>query len=114
MRSTCVSLTLQRAGLAPVLNTDDFGCWEAALATTLGHHHSELLDARDPFEAHFRIGQLGPYGVMHLRGQGRLRLLREQWGHSVLWLPLRGLSEERINGSPWLGDAMQGQTSEEI
>lgn len=51
--------------------------------------------------------------------------LREQWGHSVLWLPLRGLSEERINGSPWLaepgmgllfqpGDRMQGETSEEI
>lgn len=108
-----------------MLNTDDFGCWEAALATTLGHHRSELLDARDPFAAHFRIGQLGPYGVMHLRGRGRLRLLREQWSHSVLWLPLRGLSEERINGSPWLaepgtgllfqpGDAMQGQTSEEI
>ncbi|MFM9047024.1 MAG: helix-turn-helix domain-containing protein [Cyanobium sp.] len=108
-----------------MLHTDDFGCWDAALATTLGHHRSVLLDARQPFEAHFRMGWLGPYGVMHLRGRGRLRLLREQCGHSVLWLPLRGLGEERINGSPWLaepgngllfqpGDGMQGDTSEEI
>ncbi|MFM7313019.1 MAG: hypothetical protein ACKO0M_07615 [Cyanobium sp.] len=108
-----------------MLDTDDFGCWDAALASTLGHHRSELLDPREPFEAHFRIGQLGPYGVLHLQGRGRVRLLREQCGGSVLWLPLQGMSEERINGCTWLaepgsgllfqsGDAMQGVTSEEI
>ena len=108
-----------------MLDTDDYGCWDAALATTLGHHRSDLIEPRQPFEAHFRIGQLGPYSVLHLRGRGRLRLQREQCGASVLWLPLRGLSQERINGHTWLaepgsgllfqpGDAMQGETSEEI
>jgi len=116
---------VQGPGLATVLDTHDFGCWEAALATAVGHHRSERLDRQEPFEARFRIGRLGPYGVLHLRGRGRVRLLREQCGSSVLWLPLRGLSEERINGMPWLaepgtgllfqsGDAMAGETSEEI
>ncbi len=108
-----------------MLDTNDFGLWDATLATTLGHHRSVLLDGREPFAAHFRIGQLGPYGVLHLHGRGRVRLLREQCGCSVLWLQRRGLNEERINGSAWLaepgtgllfqpGDAMQGETSEEI
>lgn len=108
-----------------MLDTDDFGRWDAVLASTLGHHRSSLLDVREPFKAHFRVGQLGAYGVLHLSGRGRVRLLREQSGASVLWLPLRGLSEERINGGTWLaepgsgllfqpGDAMRGETSEEI
>ncbi|MFM7236958.1 MAG: helix-turn-helix domain-containing protein [Cyanobium sp.] len=124
-RSRSIAHGLHGPGLTPVLDTNDFVCWDAALATTLGHHRSVLLDARERFEAHFQIGQLGPYGVMHLHGRGRVRLLREQCGASVLWLPLRGLSEERINGRAWLaepgsgllfqpGDAMQGETSEEI
>lgn len=108
-----------------MLDTNDFGLWDATLATTLGHHRSVLLDGREPFAAHFRIGRLGPYGVLHLHGRGRVQLLREQCGCSVLWLQRRGLNEERINGSAWLaepgtgllfqpGDAMQGETSEEI
>jgi hypothetical protein len=120
-----LTASLQGPGLAPVLDTNDFGLWDATLATTLGHHRSVLLDGREPFAAHFRIGQLGPYGVLHLHGRGRVRLLREQCGCSVLWLQRRGLNEERINGSAWLaepgtgllfqpGDAMQGETSEEI
>lgn len=111
--------------MANVLDTDDFSEWQTSLATTIGHHHSALINARDPFEAHFRVGQIGPFGVLHLSGCGRVRLLREQCGFSVLWLPLRGLSAERINGCGWLaepgsgllfqpGDAMQGETSEEI
>lgn len=116
---------LQGDGLATVLHTHDFGCWEAAVASALGHHRSALLQAAEPFSAHFRAGQVGGFGVLHLRGRGRLRLRREQRHQCVLWLPLQGLSQERINGCDWLaepgtgllfhpGDAMEGETSEEI
>jgi AraC-like DNA-binding protein len=111
--------------LATVLHTDDFGCWQSALANTLGHHRSELLSPAKAFRAHFRMGSLGPFTVLHLQGRGRLRLNREQREQSLLWLPLRGISEERINGQSWLaepgsgllfqpGDAMEGQTGELI
>lgn len=106
-----------------MLHTDDFGCWENALASTLGHHRSELLSPARPFHAHFRMGRIGAITVLHLQGCGRLRLNREQREQSVLWLPLQGLTEERINGRTWLaepgtgllfqpGDVMEGQTSE--
>jgi len=116
---------LDGAGLITVLNTHDFGCWEASVANTLGHHRSELLSSPDQFQAHFRVGRVGAFSVLHLKSRGRLRLNREQREHSVLWLPLRGISEERINGESWLaepgtgllfqpGDAMEGETSERI
>lgn len=116
---------LQGAGLATVLRTDDFGCWEASVASTLGHHRSERLEPARPFQAHFRMGRLGAFTVLHLQGRGRLRLIREQCEQSVLWLPLRGISEERINGQLWQaepgsgllfhpGDALEGQTSEQL
>ncbi len=112
-------------GLALDLDTEDFSCWEAAVATTLGHHRSELLSTREPFRARFRIGQLGSYGVLHLQGQGQVRLIREQHHHSVLWLPMRGMTLETINGDTWLaepgtgllfvpGDWMVGDTSQEL
>lgn len=116
---------LQGDGLTTTLQTDDFSCWEAAVASTLGHHRSDLRQATESFAARFRVGQLGGFGVLHLNGRGRLRLSREQCRHSVLWLPLRGMSEERINGQLWLaepgtgllfqpGDVMVGETSEEL
>jgi AraC-like DNA-binding protein len=116
---------LSGEGLALDLDTEDFSCWEAAVATTLGHHRSELVSADEPFHARFRIGQLGGYGVLHLWGRGRLRLSREQHRHSVLWLPMRGMTQETINGEPWLaepgtgllfvpGDGMVGDTSQEL
>lgn len=95
------------------------------MASTLGHHCSELLQASEPFAARFRVGALGGYGVLHLKGRGRLRLSREQCRHGVLWLPLRGMTEECINGQRWLaepgtgllfqpGDGMVGETSDEL
>ena len=116
---------LSGQGLATVLDTNDFGCWEAAVASTLGHHRSALLTTADPFEARMRSGQLGNVSVVHIQGRGRLRLIREQCHRSVLWLPLRGMTQERINGRDWLappgegllfrpGDALEGETSEEI
>ncbi|MEB3157423.1 MAG: helix-turn-helix domain-containing protein [Cyanobacteriota bacterium] len=109
-------------GLAPVLDTEDFSAWETAVASTLGHHRSALLSSRQPFHARLRAGALGGYGVVRLQGRGRLRLERTQAEAWVLWLPLQGLSAERINGVPWLaepgmgllfrsGDEMEGETS---
>jgi len=116
---------LHGPGLATVLHTRDFGCWQAAVAKILGQHRSELLSASNQFQAHFRVGRVGSYSVLHLQGRGRLRLNREQREHSVLWLPLRGITAERINGQSWLaepgtgllcqpGDAMEGETSETL
>lgn len=116
---------LEGPGLRSLLDTGDFGCWHAAVSATLGHHRSELLAPRSPFHARFRGGQLGGFGVLHLQGRGRLRLCREQRQDGVLWMPLRGMSQERINGRDWLaepgsallfhpGDAMDGETGEEL
>ncbi len=112
-------------GLALDLDTEDFSRWDAAVATTLGHHRSELLSTDEPFRARFRIGQLGGYGVLHLQERGRLRLSREQHHNCVLWLPMRGMTQETINGETWLaepgtgllfvpGDRMVGETSLEL
>ncbi len=95
------------------------------MANTLGHHRSELLSPTNAFQAHFRVGRVGTFSVLHLQGRGRLRLNREQREQSVLWLPLRGVTEERINGQSWLaepgtgllfqpGDALEGEVSETI
>lgn len=116
---------LQENGLATVLDTADFDCWAAAVASNLGHHSSALLTPGQPFQARFRVGGVGGYRVLHLQGRGRLRLSREQRDNSVLWLPLRGITQERVNGQPWLaepgtgllfhpGDALEGETSEEL
>jgi AraC-like DNA-binding protein len=116
---------LQGDGLATVLDTNDFGCWEAAVISTLGHHRSALLGAREAFQARFRTGRIGGYRVLHLQGRGRLRLSREQREDSVLWLPLRGMTRERVNGEPRLaepgtgllfhpGDVLEGETSDEL
>lgn len=116
---------LQGAGLVTVLQTDDFSCWEAEVASQLGHHRSALIRAGEPFEARFRAGQLGGFTVLHIKGRGAVQLSREQCQHSVLWLPLQGMTQERINGRERLaepgtallfhpGDAMEGATSEEL
>lgn len=112
-------------GLSTVLDTDDFDCWDATVAHTLGHHSSNLLDPAACFQARLRTGHLGAYELVLIQGRGRLRLIREQRDNSVLWLPLRGMSQERVNGQTWLaepgmgllfhpGDAMEGETSEEM
>lgn len=115
----------QEGGWTPTLDTEDFSCWEAAVASTLGHHHSELLSADQPFQARLRSSQVGAYTVLQIQGQGRLRLSREQCLHSVLWLPVRGMTQESINGETVLaepgtglmfvpGDRMAGETSQEL
>lgn len=119
------NLSPSSAGLALSLDTTDFSCWETAVASTLGHHHSALLSSNPSFAARFHSGAVGVYGVMHMQGRGRVRLSREQVRGSVLWLPLRGMTQECINAEIWLaepgmgllfqpGDAMVGETSEEL
>ena len=115
---------LQEApGLRTLLDTSDFGAWEAAVGQTLGHHRSRLLPGSPPFEARIRAGAVEEFPVLLLQGSGQLELLREQCDHGVLWLPLQGLSHERINGEEHVaepgmgllfrpGDQLQGLTSE--
>jgi len=116
---------LRGAGLAQVLSTCDFAEWEAATSCTLGHHRSHLLDPDEGFEAHYRLGSAGPLQVLHIRGRGRVELERTQQARVVLWLPLLGSSQERLNGTPMgaepgmallfrPGDEMLERTSEDL
>ncbi|MFM8260200.1 MAG: helix-turn-helix domain-containing protein [Vulcanococcus sp.] len=115
-------LQLRGPGLSTLLDTQDFGCWDSAIAQTLGHHHSRLHGKASGFQAQLRWGELGQLQILHIRGEGAVELIREQCEHAVLWLPLKGISEETINGATWLaepetallfkpGDAMHGFTS---
>lgn len=85
-------------GLQPVLHTNDFSEWEAATTAHLGHHRSLLHGRSTDFRACFRSGQAGPLQLLHLQGRGVLELEREQVGAAVLWIPLRGTAQERLNG----------------
>jgi len=107
------------------LDTGDFGLWHASVEQTLGHHHSHLFSPTHDFQAHMRFGRVDDLGVMHLSGKGQLELVREQCDHAVLWLPIHGISEELVNGEPWLaepgtallfrpGDHLHGRTSPEL
>lgn len=116
---------LEGPGLRTLLQTEDFGAWDAVVGQALGHHRSRLLPGSVPFAAHIRSGAVEEFTVLHLQGQGQVELLREQCGHGVLWMPWQGLSQETINGQELLaepgmamlfrpGDVMQGRTSEAI
>ncbi|MBD2718015.1 helix-turn-helix domain-containing protein [Synechococcus sp. FACHB-909] len=116
---------LDAPGLRTVLHTRAFGQWDSLVASTLGHHRSRLLPGSPPFEAQIRCGAVEEFQVLLLSGRGRLELQREQCGHGVLWIPLRGLTQEWINGvervaEPGMallfrpGDAMRGRTSDAI
>lgn len=112
-------------GWRTLLNSQDFGQWDEALASTVGHHRSRLRPGSGPFEALMRFAQVDEFQVIWLQGTGRLELQREQCGDGVLWLPLEGLVQETINGEEHLaepgsallfqpGDAMTGLTTESV
>jgi AraC-like DNA-binding protein len=112
-------------GLHTLLRSDDFGEWDAMVASTLGHHRSRLLPGSEPFDALMLCGAVDEFQVLLIQGQGQVELVREQIGCGVLWLPLQGLTQEVINGVEYLaepghallfqpGDAMQGTTSESM
>jgi len=112
-------------GLKPLLHSQDFGQWEAALSNTLGHHRSRLHPGSQPFEAQIRSGSVDEFQVLWLQGTGLLELQREQFGNAVLWLSLKGLMQETINGQVYVaepdsallfrpGDVMEGRSTDEV
>jgi AraC-like DNA-binding protein len=119
------SQLVEAPGLQTLLQSRDFGEWDAVVATTLGHHRSTLLSGAGSFDALMRGGSVDEFKVLLIRGRGQVQLQREQCNHGVLWLPLEGLTHEIINGSEYIaepgmallfqpGDQMDGSTSEEM
>ena len=86
------------SGFAEVFNTADFGAFEAGLSQWLGSHRSHLRRGADAFHASCHAARVGTLQLLLLRGRGELELDRTQLGCGLLWIPLRGRSEERING----------------
>lgn len=116
---------MRGSGWRPLFSSQDFGEWDAVLATTLGHHCSRLLPGLMPFQAEIRTSHVDDFQVLSLHGSGRLELQREQCGDGVLWLPLKGLIQETINGQQHLaqpgsamlfspGDVMTGLTADMV
>lgn len=105
-----------------MLNTTDYGCWDVAVAGTLGHHSSRLLSSARDFRARFRCGWIDELQIIHIKGSGQLEMVREQCDQAVLWMPLQGITEEAVNGRVWVaepgaalllrpGDHLHGRTS---
>ena len=81
-----------------ILDASDFSAWEEVTKATLGHHRSLLRSPSSSFNASFRLGDAGPLQLLHIEGTGELELDREQCGQAVVWIPLKGIHEERVNG----------------
>jgi AraC-like DNA-binding protein len=111
--------------LRTILDTQSFGEWEQLISGQLGHHRSFLCGPTSDFYAHAESGQIGSLRLLRLRGTGRLELIREQTAHPVLWIPLVGCTQERINGQTWVarpgemlifqpGDHLWGRTEQSV
>lgn len=81
-----------------LFRTNDFSQWEAAISLNLGTHQSHLRSRTETFHTCCYSATVGSLEILHLQGKGELELNRTQLGRGLLWLPLRGFSEERING----------------
>jgi AraC-like DNA-binding protein len=81
-----------------LFRTNDFSQWEAAISLNLGTHQSHLRSRTETFHTCCHSATVGSLEILHLQGKGELELNRTQLGRGLLWLPLRGVSEERING----------------
>jgi AraC-like DNA-binding protein len=81
-----------------ILHTNDFSEWESIIAHRLGTHRSHLRSGSAAFHACCHAAHVGPLQILHLQGKGELELDRTQMGGGLLWIPLKGISEERING----------------
>lgn len=86
------------SGFRRLFHTHDFSEWEAGIKRQLGLHQSHLLSNADSFQVRCDAATVGPLHILHVQGNGELELNRTQLGSGVLWLPLKGVSEERING----------------
>lgn len=92
------SITAPVASFKQILHTKDFSEWEAEIKRQLGMHQSHLLSNSEHFDVCCHLAQVGPLHLLHLQGKGELELNRTQLNGGVLWVPLKGVSEERING----------------
>ncbi|MEB3208929.1 MAG: helix-turn-helix domain-containing protein [Synechococcus sp.] len=85
--------------LTPVLDSRDFDQWKLVIQGALGDHRSALRSPSSSFRSRVAVGQAGPLQLLYLQGQGQMELHRIQDADkAVLWLPLQGWSQERING----------------
>lgn len=111
--------------LTTLLNSQEFGEWEACMGARVGSHHTHLQSPASSFSARMEHGHTGGLDLLHLQGRGRLELERTQAERALLWIPLRGGIEERVNGQSWEavpgqpllfrpGDHLLGRTSEQI
>ncbi len=114
------------AGLQPLLDTSEFEEWSCAVGANLGHHRSDLATGACTFRSRMAGGEADGLRLLHIEGCGDVSLDRVQGDQAtVLWLPLQGYSEERINGELVLaepgmallmrpGDVLRGRTSRHL
>jgi AraC-like DNA-binding protein len=123
MKDALLAPLFSGPALTPVLDSHDFDQWRQVIEGTLGDHRSTLRSPSGSFRTRVAIGQAGPLQLLHLQGHGQMELQRIQDADkAVLWVPLQGWSQERINGR-WKtaepgeallmrpGDGLEGITS---
>jgi AraC-like DNA-binding protein len=81
-----------------LFRTNDFSQWEAGINLNLGTHRSHLRSNSETFHSCCHSATVGSLQILHLQGTGELELDRTQLERGLLWLPLKGVSVERING----------------
>lgn len=95
-------MTIDFNPLIPVFQqlfrTNDFSQWEAGINLNLGTHQSHLRSNSETFHSCCHSATVGSLQILHLQGTGELELDRTQLDRGLLWLPLKGVSVERING----------------
>ena len=100
MNNALLPTLFQAPELKPLVESVDFDEWQTVVGSSLGEHRSTLRTPAKRFLCRMAWGQTGPLQLLHLEGQGQIELRRVQGSqHGVLWLPLQGWSQERINGT---------------
>jgi AraC-like DNA-binding protein len=82
-----------------LFHTNDFSQWEAEIRRNVGTHQSHLRSNAEAFHACCHAAHVGALEILHLQGKGELELKRTQLERGLLWLPLKGVTQERINGT---------------
>lgn len=92
------SLKSQIPAFKRLFHTSDFSQWEAEILLNIGTHQSHLRSNAEAFQACCHAANVGSLQILHLQGKGELELKRTQLDRGLLWLPLKGVTKERING----------------